>query len=170
VVKFTDRYNSVAHRLLTEHNLAPKLLYDSHKDPTARVMGCYMIVMEYLEGKTAQDFFSVASAGHLKTSRNQALGKIICEDVKMALQLLHNAGLVFGDLRSPNIMIVKDRANLIDYEWCGKDGEARYPVELNDAADNIKWHPDVVRNGVLSKDHDLWMLDLLFPHPKHHIL
>jgi tRNA A-37 threonylcarbamoyl transferase component Bud32 len=28
------------------------------------------------------------------------------EDVKRAIEILHNANLVFGDLRRPNIMIV----------------------------------------------------------------
>ena len=49
---------------------------------------------------------------------------------------------------------------LVDFDWCATDGEGRYPSVLNDTG-NIKWHPEVVRGGVMHKAHDLYMLDIM---------
>ena len=36
--------------------------------------------------------------------------------------------LVFGDLRGPNIMVTKKgEVKLIDFNWAGIDGQAKYP-------------------------------------------
>ncbi|KAL5480411.1 hypothetical protein ACEPAI_1681 [Sanghuangporus weigelae] len=49
------------------------------------------------------------------------------------------------------------RAVLIDFDWCGKDSEARYPTTLNDTGD-IDWAPGVERFGLMKKEHDDYCL------------
>ena len=38
---------------------------------------------------------------------------------------------MFGDLRRPNTLVGNDAGMLVDFDWCGKSGEARYPPEIN---------------------------------------
>ncbi len=64
-------------------------------------------------------------------------------DLERALNILHGEGLVFGDLRRPNIMIMPgpnkdDTVRLIDFDWAGKENEARYPIHLNQSKE-VKW-------------------------------
>jgi hypothetical protein len=54
--------------------------------------------------------------------------------------VLHEHGLVFGGLRRPNVMIFERkttierrgtiRGMLVDSDWAGKVGEARYPPKV----------------------------------------
>ena len=57
----------------------------------------------------------------------------------------HDAGLVHGDLRAPNILCDGNKVMLIDFDWGGKQGEVFYPqgkldVELENERDvtNLK--------------------------------
>jgi hypothetical protein len=55
---------------------------------------------------------------------------------------LYKHGLVHGDLRLLNVLFLKDgTVNLIDFEWSGKFGEARFPKEVNIGAfgNNSQW-------------------------------
>jgi serine/threonine protein kinase len=152
VVKFTQRYNHAAHRLLASHGLAPQLLYYPEMSPNQSegiFGGLQMIVMEYVDGKTAHGVPNELS--------------IAFKDVEKAMKVLHDAGLVFGDLRTPNIMIKKDtgRGLLIDFDWCAKVGQGRYPKTIN--VKSVRWHPYVQGGGVMKQEHDLHMLELLRP-------
>jgi serine/threonine protein kinase len=168
VVKFTDRYNAAAHELLAKANFAPQLLYSGHPDPELKRP--IMVVMDLLEGRTAEETFTITPHHHLSCPENQSsLLEQVHKDVKDAIRVIHESGLVFGDLRAPNIMIVGGRAKLIDFDWCGPDGEETYPGDVNirdrhdeDVEESIKWHAGVQRGGVMRKDHDLWMINQLF--------
>ncbi|TFK87265.1 hypothetical protein K466DRAFT_599624 [Polyporus arcularius HHB13444] len=56
-------------------------------------------------------------------------------DVSSALEMLHMAGLVHGDVRRQNVMAVRRDgragAMLVDFDWAGEDGRVRYPAWLN---------------------------------------
>jgi tRNA A-37 threonylcarbamoyl transferase component Bud32 len=52
--------------------------------------------MEFLDGQTATEYYR-----GLDRSRKDA----VHEDVKRAIEILHDRNLVFGDLRKPNIII-----------------------------------------------------------------
>ena len=152
VVKFVQRYNAEAHRLLASADRAPELLYCSMEDPNSPdLAGLIMVVMKYIDGKTAYQQYG-----------NQQLSQPIFDQVEEAVGTLHASNMVFGDLRYPNIMITKDeRVLLIDFDWCGVHEEHTYPVSLNDARDmtnSINWHPDVKRGGRMMKEHDSFML------------
>lgn len=162
VVKFTTRYGFEAHHYLASEHLAPTLYF------CGRVHGgLWMVVTAEVVGVTVLATFG----------RRQASLDVITA-VERAVSLLHNKDLVHGDLRPPNIMVVKkaapDRSRdsgtghvestptviLIDFDWAGLDGKARYPVTLNDV-DSINWAPGVERNALMRKAHDEYMADYL---------
>ena len=148
IVKFAVSYNETAHHLLAEAHLAPKLYF------CGRVVGdLFMVVMEHVDGK------SIWQLRHDITP----IPGIVPTKVEEAVGLLHNKGIVFGDLRSNNILYTpSDRVIIVDFDWAGNDGESRYPVTLNPGEDNKKtWAEGVVPYGIMRKEHDLWQLDQL---------
>ena len=51
-----------------------------------------------------------------------------------------------------------ERAVLIDFDWCGKAGEGRYPEEITQEINS----PEGVGPGkIMAKEHDLCMLEKL---------
>ncbi|CAE6494428.1 unnamed protein product [Rhizoctonia solani] len=150
VVKFVTRYHSAAHRLLAREGLAPELLYDGtmhlENQPGPEHS---MIVMEYLSGID------------LGRSADHPLPSSVSADIKRALSLLHDQELVFADLRRPNVMLVKDAtgkvagAKLVDFDWCGKHLEGRYPLSINKTS--IAWAEGVEPGALLNKAHDTEM-------------
>ena len=144
-VKFTAHYNEAAHRLLADHDppLAPALHF------CGRVIGdLYMVVMEYIAGASPLlGFFPPSPLP--RTPRPEVVRKTITK----ALELLHKQDIVFGDLRPLNILHLRDddRVFLVDFDWAGKDGEARYSPCLNEELD---LGADVVRWAVMKKSHD----------------
>jgi hypothetical protein len=100
---------------------APKLLYCERRED---VEGMWVIVIEYSTG-----FHPVK------------LGNDTIEQLRAALKLLRNHAdrLIFGDLRRGNILTERDihgikgsheRVMLIDFDWCGTAGKARYPSDI----------------------------------------
>ncbi|KAG9103438.1 hypothetical protein FRC07_009991 [Ceratobasidium sp. 392] len=156
VVKFVRDYNSTAHRMLAEKRLAPRLLYDS-VDPLD--CGLRMIVMESMEAPDLYMYLKDRSTNN-RTLEIQA----VRTDVVSALSLLHTEGLVFGDLRKPNVLITKKEQGvggmLIDFDWCAGHKKGRYPVSLNET--NNTWAEGVTRGGLMEKKHDEYMLTVLF--------
>lgn len=143
VVKFAVTYNVVAHKLLATSNFAPKL-YTS-----VPVIGKReMVVMERVNGKPMCKF------------KRNSLPPTVFEDVKKALKILHGAGLVFGDLRDTNVMVLaKDSegrigAKLIDFDWVGVAGSAAYPNQVNAVFIGREFSPDVRGLGLISLAHD----------------
>ncbi|KAI0686471.1 hypothetical protein BC835DRAFT_1379474 [Cytidiella melzeri] len=161
VVKFVDSFCEKAHRLWAEHGFAPAL---HHFELVCH--GLYMVVVNF--EKNTRDGYSLYEEKPLPVP--------VLAEVKRAVQLLHQHGYVFGDLRYPNIL-VRDRAGpatsstaghdentgqsysvmLVDFDCCGLDGEARYPNTLNDL-DDIQWPLGVRRGGIMLQEHNLAML------------
>ncbi|KAH8977312.1 hypothetical protein EDB92DRAFT_1918082 [Lactarius akahatsu] len=148
LVKFCQQYHGDAHHLVAVAHYAPKLFF------CERIRGgVTMVIMELIAGQDAYYRFT-----------NVDLPSSILDDLKSALAVLHDSGLVFGDLRRPNIVIDtkgdRDRALLIDFEWVGRDGQARYPALLNNSGE-IKWPTGVAPHGIMQKEHDIEMIDKL---------
>ncbi|KAH8091732.1 hypothetical protein BXZ70DRAFT_898781 [Cristinia sonorae] len=162
VVKFVDRYGADAHRLLANAGYAPALHYFGTLDgrtpttsPDVMKSGLYigplrMVVMEYVEGITLHD------AVH----DEEDIPANVRQEMADALSILHNAGFVYGDLRSPNVMLTKGGPKLVDFDWAGKDGVATYPRRLSK---DIPWAKGVADFAPMRKAHDLEMLEKLFP-------
>lgn len=165
VVKFAEHYGEDAHRSLAAAGLAPPLLYCGPvwSDGPARD-GCgsrKMVVIEYIKGKSAYELYGSCP---LPQSARQA--------ARTAVEHLHSAGFVFGDLRPPNLMIkdgkgdgggeededLETRTKLIDFDWAGRAGTARYPLHLSEG---IRWAPGVADYALITREHDLYMLDQL---------
>ena len=147
LVKFTPKYNEVAHKILAKHNppLAPALHY------CATVIGdMHMTVMEYVPAKSLH-FVSRP----LSTSALEAINR----DVSKALELLHEQELVHGDLREANVLYLPGgggRALLVDFDGVGRDGDDRYSACLNP---NIGL--GVGRLQIMEKSHDTKNLERL---------
>ena len=83
IVKFTARYNEVAHRLLADADLAPELHF------CERVIGdLYMVVMDRVDG---------TSVWQLQQDK-KSVPAVVLNDINNALRILHANGIVFGDL------------------------------------------------------------------------
>jgi len=152
VVKFVDRYGAKAHNLLAGAGLAPKLFFYgsprfNNTQPSYESLS--MVVMEYIAGET------------LATKNlNEKMAKGVRLQLQRAIELLHDHGLVFGDLRSPNVMITKaNDVRLIDFNWAGEEMQAKYPYLISPA---ISWPEGVKALAVIKRDHDWEMLNRLF--------
>ena len=142
VVKFTHAYNRKAHELLSEHSLAPALRYYGRPDDVDMVV----VVMDFVDGGPVD--------GRLTDNTQIRL-------LRQAVTLIHDEGLVFGDLRGPNMLVdFSQGLQLIDLDWCGPEGSARYPSDINLSPD-LKWHPEVMGAGIIKKEHDLYMFERL---------
>jgi serine/threonine protein kinase len=150
VVKFVWRYGTKAHQLLASEGLAPQLFHAPRDgDPTSPTAGGrYMVVMEYVEGKTLDDQdLDDETRGH------------ICDELKKALEILHKENIVFGDLRSPNVILRgENKPLLIDFDWAAIEMFGRYPDTMNG---DIEWHPEAYAGCPMKKEHDRHMLEML---------
>ncbi|KZT05463.1 uncharacterized protein LAESUDRAFT_681482 [Laetiporus sulphureus 93-53] len=154
VIKFVEQYGEKVHKLLAEKGLAPKLYYCGdiwHNDPVAN-KGCgprKMVVMEYIEGERA------TFADCVKHK----------ERLSEAVDLLHHQKMVHGDIRLPNILISgypDAPLKLLDFDWAGVQGEARYPGRLSTIIPR-DW--DSVKDyGLIEYRHDKFMLEHLLGH------
>jgi serine/threonine protein kinase len=152
VVKFASTYCVDAHNLLAKNNLAPNIIYDGTKGPFYG--GLSMIVMEYVKSETLTQF--------LQSSPSQERLDVIINSVTTAIELLHAVELVFGDLRTPNILVGEDgHVKLIDFDWCGVHGKHRYPFIVGNG---IEWAKGVGPLAIMYKQHDLFMLERLKEH------
>ncbi|OJT09955.1 hypothetical protein TRAPUB_13565, partial [Trametes pubescens] len=144
VVKFTKAYSLEGHRLLAVHGLAPKLWFCEWVES----VDMYVVVMNHVrDAETADEDVAMSAAD--------------AAAVRTAVELLHAEGLVFGDLRGPNVLLRKDGGPLlIDFDWCGPEGTACYPLGVN-MHSAIPWHPDVNTGALIKKEHDLHLLKVL---------
>jgi serine/threonine protein kinase len=150
VVKYVDRYGERAHRILAQEGLAPNLLYygTPHlRDDEPSYQSVSMVVMEYVDGETLAEAKQHLSAEEIKRVQSEVL---------RALKLLHNHGLVFGDLRLPNVLITRvgKLVKLIDFNWAAEEGQAKYPALISP---EIAWPKGVTNLALIRKEHDLEM-------------
>ncbi|KAF9496469.1 hypothetical protein BDN71DRAFT_1505770 [Pleurotus eryngii] len=146
VVKFTYRYSEDGHRLLADKNLAPTLYHCAYEE----TVGMWVVVMDVVEGGTAR------KGNKLNIEQGKSL--------RHAVGLLHAKGLVFGDLREPNVIVKPDTICLIDFEWCGRcedvDGKGlgvRYPTHIAMGPD-YDWAEGVGPDEFIRKAHDLHLV------------
>jgi hypothetical protein len=147
VVKFAKSYHAAAHQLLAQQGLAPKLLFVSSEGPNGfKVAGRSMVVMDAVQGQNLTEVSQIPD--------------LVRSDIRRALDILHSHNLVFGDLRRPNVMVVRGSDGkvtggmLIDFDWCGTSGQVQYPDDINPYIDwpwgvgmgvpILKWHDDVM--------------------------
>jgi hypothetical protein len=142
-VKFVARYNATAHELLAGEGFAPRLRYCSELAPGETHL---MVVMDRITGQDMYgQQFQVEDLARVQAAKN----------------LLHENGFVFGDLRPNNIVKPMDGTGvvLVDFDWCGRDGVDTYPIFINEQA--CKWHGGVTGGGIMQKEHDDHLFNLL---------
>lgn len=155
VVKFVPTYNCDAHEICANVGYAPKLLYYSNEEEAKRLGGLRMVVMLYIDGISLDQ-------KHKKGEIKNKFCKAIYDDVKSAIQLLHEKDFVFADLRTPNILVFdtkgSQRAMLIDFDWCGRHNVDKYPPSMNP---ELPWPSGVKPCALLNKEHDIFWLGAL---------
>jgi hypothetical protein len=120
LVKFTAKYNEVAHRLLAKQTptIRPALY------SWMRVIdGLYMIVMEYLSD--AEPLCLFFPPHQMFKSSGRTLPRLLT---------YHREGFVFGELREVNVFYSPEdggRAFLVDFDGVGEHGRDRYSPCLN---------------------------------------
>lgn len=143
-IKFTRSYSKAAHEHSARQSQAPRL-YGFETIPG----GWFMVVMERLK---EYEHFRM----ELRPSAT------VATRIKACLATLHDAGMVHGDFRGANVLISKRDCSvkLVDFDWSGEVGAARYPSNLNRAPDLHR--PDRARNGaLLQPSDDIWMLEVM---------
>jgi serine/threonine protein kinase len=141
LVKFTRTYSEVVHKLLASNGFAPELF--AVEDLAG---GWKMVVMEYLSG-----WVMLGVKPHHERLKYK-------ERLKRALSIIHDRGLVHGDVRGPNILVSKDDVKLVDFDHCGEEGVKRYPREW----DHRQRLDDAKEGDLMQKTHDDRMLERIF--------
>lgn len=121
-------YGKDAHQIAAQHGFAPQLHGTARLDgaPNGHIMEC-------LDKRSWHhprgDMFSLPTNDHYD--------KLEAE-INRFLKFLTEKRLVHGDLRANNMYIrVQDdkvELRILDWDWAGKAGVARYPINLNPAA------------------------------------
>ncbi|TFK87573.1 hypothetical protein K466DRAFT_490601, partial [Polyporus arcularius HHB13444] len=94
-------------------------------------------------------------------SQNDALPDGVRVAVKRAVKLLHDHNLVHGDVRLGNVVVAKPtgaenddvgkRVRIVDFDWAGEEGIARYPLYLSKT---IFWPAGVADYALIRAEHD----------------
>jgi hypothetical protein len=144
-IKFVRRYSQTVHEKCAQMGIAPKLR--GFEDIGA---GWKMVIMDALDEE-----YQPFDKRTLPVGADEYLRERLVE--------LHQANFVHGDVRDVNIMVRKDGKPgfmLVDFDWSGIIGEARYPINVNKVD---LWRPDDVSDGMVIKaEHDMAMLEYIF--------
>ncbi|KAI6096220.1 glycosyltransferase family 20-domain-containing protein [Pisolithus sp. B1] len=147
VVKFITTYGVDAHKMLADAGFTSKLHYFGPIGTDENIVlfsELRMVVMDYIEGLMLSDAL-----------KQHKVPPSFVTHLRQAIAQLHDAGLVFGDLRAPNIMVTpnnKVTVQLIDFDWAGKDGEVVYPVSISS---QINWPTGIEGLMPIERQHDL---------------
>jgi serine/threonine protein kinase len=132
-VKFVRTYSAEAHKFLASLGHAPQL-----RAFIPLPGGWHMVVMD----NSPYSLFSDATVWLLPKSR-----QMVVSTVNDAVRALHSNKLVHGDIRETNILAQVHgnhcAIHLMDFDWAGKIGEARYPMPVNtktaEARGGFRW-------------------------------
>ncbi|GJJ11048.1 hypothetical protein Clacol_005279 [Clathrus columnatus] len=151
---YLRQYSETVHRFLANLKHAPLLLAVNDVGG-----GWKMVVMEYSQ-YTRLD----SSALRLNDESRRTIKQQVQEIVKK----LHAQELVHGDIRQVNILVDKKTLDnlknilihLVDFNWARQAGIAKYPLRINTRS--IRRPSDVAGGTLITKSHDLAMIDFLF--------
>ncbi|KAJ7148794.1 hypothetical protein C8R43DRAFT_517326 [Mycena crocata] len=137
VVKFAASYSVEAHQAAAQLGAAPPVLFaDWHPK--------------------VQQFCIVMQRGDLGASHKDPE---LWRQLKRDLTELHRLGFVHGDIRLPNIVMdpPSGRLWILDWDWAGRVGEAKYPAALNPG--DKRFPEGIIPCGDITVGDDDWMLD-----------
>jgi hypothetical protein len=142
IVKFVEIYGEDVHRKLFDMDMAPKLY------AVEKTAHSFQMVVMHFEPDARMWDPAVDGVDDTKKTR-----------LKNILEALKRDDFVHGDLRCNNLLVCSDgTVKLIDFDWAGKVGSARYPVELNPEAG---FHRDASVGRLISFEHDHYMANKL---------
>jgi hypothetical protein len=153
LIKFTYQSSEAAHSYLASHGLAPKL-----RQCVRFSADWSAVIMD------RPKYQSVYGLWPSNTDQEKVRSK-----VRIAVQTLHRGGFVHGDIRSNNVLI--DRRSLasedvaihlIDFDWAGRTGEAKYPLAADVNMMTVRRPVDVEGGGLITEERDLEMVSYLF--------
>ena len=152
IVKFVESYGEAVHNFCASKKFAPALF--CCKQVTSRFK---MVVMEEIGNATLlHDYVH-------KDGIDKGLLKGKCLNI---LHEIHQAGFCHGDFRDNNLLVVEEGNDvslyLIDFDWAGKTGEAKYPYFMNHF--QIDWADGASDSEPLQPSHDLHFLEKIFEH------
>ena len=145
-IKFVQCYSAEVHKFCASINCAPRLLGFESLDG-----GWYMVVMEDLSAEDYIDLFKSSLAPDREVAVQKRLNQVLVQ--------IHQQGYVHGDLRNVNVMVTNGptpAVMLVDFDWAGKIGEARYPINVN--REDMYRPEGAVDNELILADHDMMML------------
>jgi len=151
VVKFTPWYSEDAHNCLGSYDLAPRL------------RRCVRISADWIAVIMDKSKYLVPFDLILSDEDNEKVRHKVTSVVRM----LHQEGFVHGDIQQTNILIDVEsltsddvKIHLIDFDWAGPIGEAKYPADVNRITMR---RPDGVEGGgFITEQHDIEMASFLF--------
>jgi hypothetical protein len=114
-------YGKNVHAHLAAQDMAPRLYGTSDVLDIASV-----VVMQLLE-----DGWITLFNYNKRWRRDESCRERLFKRLEDILKCLEDGGMVHGDFRMPNIMLKKgeeDKAVLVDFDWAGEAGKAKYPV------------------------------------------
>ena len=79
-------------------------------------------------------------------------GQVI--QVLRQLCILWKKNLCHGDVRLANMIFGENDSQLIDFDFCGVEGERKYPNGYNIELDDTKRHPKALPGSLLQRSHD----------------
>jgi serine/threonine protein kinase len=151
VVKFARRYSEASHRLLASHDSAPALVQ------------CIRLSTEWVAIVMAWSNYEVLD--DLELTKDEQ--KKVLEKVKEIVQILHNQGLVHGDIRTTNILVdlsslasEEVKIHFLDFDWAGRIGEAKYPIGIN--RETVRRPEEAEGGKLITVQHDYEMVSYLF--------
>ena len=140
VVKFVSRYGEDAHRFLEKHGFAPALHYVGKVLAWEGAVKARLPVKPYVQGLNFSTSTMVVMEFVEITRLKVLTKKVLAEQVAKIIHLLHGAGLAFGDVRPPNVLV--DHLNcvkFIDFNWAG-----HFDPRLSETLENSKGVPSSV--------------------------
>ena len=129
LVMFVKRYSRETHELMDSHGYAPKLIHYEERVGGTQYTA---IVMEYILNAMPLDEFLEYTT---KYKNFNEIKEYACESCTEALKVMHSNGFCHGKISSKNILgniqNKKIRIFIVNYEWAGRQGEARYPLSAD---------------------------------------
>ena len=123
------------HRTLADAGLAPELI-DCNRESS----GPCMVVMEYLESRTLEEYRKDLTHSTPLTEEQESKLRCVMEQIKSIGRYLGEKKFVHGDIREPNLLVCESngsepQVNLIDFDWAGTEEEGVcYPLNVNPEA------------------------------------
>ncbi|KAG6883758.1 hypothetical protein C0993_003959, partial [Termitomyces sp. T159_Od127] len=148
VIKFTTQYSVDAHKYLARLGLAPRI-----RQSVRISADWFAIIMDWSDYTNLYEFGSHLS----ELQRDKVRSRVL--DI---VQELHRGCFVHGDIRDTNLLVDIDslvdevvQIHLVDFDWAGRIGEARYPYGLNYTT--VKRPKEVTSGGLIAEQHDIDM-------------